>query len=324
MATDRTRGEDPLQLTRSLELIGGDGRALRRDLAAGTVVGLRRGAYVAADTWSALTDRDRYLLRMRAATATRAGDAVFGYESAAALWSLPVIGSWPDTVHLYSADGGRRASRNGVMWHHAPLSDTDIVELNGTLVTSLSRTMLDLARSATFLSAVVTLDAALARAARGRNDTTAAELVRSDLLERLAALGSARGTRRALAAITFASPNAESPGESASRVTMYRCGFPAPVLQFPVTDRNGTTWFADFGWPAFRLLGEFDGYVKYSRASMTGGTSIEEIVWAEKQREDLMRGTGNGMTRWLWDAALSPRLLTAALREAGLPQSRRR
>ena len=99
---------------------------------------------------------------------------------------------------------------------------------------------------------------------------------------------------------------------------MHLCRFPAPELQFPVVDRNGTLWHADFGWPRFRLLGEFDGHVKYTRAEFTQGKSIADVVWDEKRREDLMRAQGYGMARWLWDAALRGTLLTSVLRGAGL------
>lgn len=325
MSIDPLRDHEAVQLSRSQSLVGADGRALRREHAAGTATRLRRGVYASSDVWRALDDRRRYLMRMRAVVDTRSGDAVFGFESAAAVWGLPVIGRWPETVHVFAADGRARTSRNGVVWHKARLRDEDVVELDGVFVTSLTRTLLDLARASSFMSGVTTLDAGLARTALETGNAAEAETLRATLLDRLDELGSARGTRRAREAIEFSSHLSGSPGESASRVTIHLCRFPAPMLQFPVVDRNGTLWHADFGWPQFRLLGEFDGHVKYTRATYTGERTIEEIVWAEKKREDLMRGQGYGMARWLWDAALRAPLLTASLREAGLqPTAQRR
>lgn len=254
MSIDPLRDHEAVQLSRSQSLVGADGRALRREHAAGTATRLRRGVYASSDMWRALDDRRRHLMRMRAVIDTRSGDAVFGFESAAAVCPF----------------------------------------------------------------GVTTLDAGLARSALDTEKPVDAETLRAELLGRLGELGAARGTRRAREAIGFASALSGSPGESASRVTIHLCRFPPPVLQFPVLDRNGTLWHADFGWPELRMLGEFDGYTKYTRNEHARGQPIEEIVWAEKKREDLMRGQGYGMARWLWDAALRAPLLTEALREGGL------
>ena len=96
-----------------------------------------------------------------------------------------------------------------------------------------------------------------------------------------------------------------------SRAVIHELGFPAPVLQFEVTDRRGLAGIADFGWPEHSLLGEFDGLVKYTRNMTRPGENIDAIVVREKIREDRMRATGRGMTRWLWKDALQPALLDA-------------
>lgn len=320
MSIDPLRDAGAVRLSRSDTLVGADGRALRRERAAGTLTQLRRGVYTESSLWSDLAARERYLLRMRAVLDTRKGDAVFGYESAAAIWNMPIIGRWPAAVHVFTADGRRRSSSHGVTWHNAPLLDGDVVEVGGVLVTSRLRTLLDLARRSTFTSAVTTLDSELSREAKDGTPDAAAEL-REALLDRLDGLGSASGATRARHALKFASHLAHSPGESVSRVQIHLSGFPPPVLQYPVVDRNGTLWHADLGWPEHRLLGEFDGFVKYTRGAYTQGQPIEEIVWAEKQREDLMRAaTGYGMARWLWNEALRVPLLVQILREAGLPR----
>lgn len=125
MSIDPLRDHEAVRLSRSQSLVGAGGRALRREHAAGTATRLRRGVYASADMWRALDDRRRYLMRMRAVVDTRGGDAVFGCESAAAVWGLPIIGRWPATVHVYAADGRARTSRNGVVWHKAPLRDAE-------------------------------------------------------------------------------------------------------------------------------------------------------------------------------------------------------
>lgn len=320
MSTDPLRDHEAVLLSRSQSLVGADGRSLRREHAAGTMTFIRRGVYVPTSVWAGLPSRDQYLTRMRVVLDTRRGDAVFSHDSAAALWNLPTIGPHK-AVHVFATDGRRRNSANGIIWHTAPLPESDVVEIDGVLVTSRVRTMLDLARSSTFMSAVTTLDAGLALAVSEENHAGAAETLRALLLERLDELGRAPGASRARQAVAFSTPLADSPGESVSRVQMYLCRFPLPILQFPVVDRNGRVWHADFAWPRFRLLGEFDGFAKYTRGEYTRGRSIDEVVWAEKKREDLMRATGNGMARWLWDDALRAPRLTRILLDAGLPRS---
>lgn len=96
-------------------------------------------------------------------------------------------------------------------------------------------------------------------------------------------------------------------------------GLPAPTLQFGVRDAHGLAGTSDFAWPEFRLLGEFDGKVKYTRGMARPGENVEDIVVREKLREDRMRATGRGMVRWLWSDALQPGLLHEKLVGAGLP-----
>ncbi|GHD44155.1 hypothetical protein D9V29_03530 [Mycetocola manganoxydans] len=318
MSTDLLRDSEAVHVSSARTLVGIDGRALRRGHATGELISIRRGVFTDTARWVGLTGRERHLLRMRAVRDTRKGDAAFSHQSAAALWDLPIIGPWPEAVHVCTPDGRRRSSSRGVLWHNTTLVDGDIVEVDGVLVTSRLRTLLDLARTNSFLSAVATLDAALRQEALAGGADAAAQ-ARELLQDRIAALGRAPGSGRARCALDFATHLAHSPGESVSRVQMHVLRFPKPELQFPVLDRNGTLWHSDFGWPAYRQLGEFDGFTKYTRAAYTKGQPIEEIVWAEKQREDLMRAVGYGMSRWLWPDALAGRLLARILGDAGLP-----
>ncbi len=53
-------------------------------------------------------------------------------------------------------------------------------------------------------------------------------------------------------------------------------------------------------WEAERLLGEFDGRVKYGRL-LRPGQEPGDVVFEEKRREDAMRAEDWGMVRWTWD-----------------------
>jgi len=65
-------------------------------------------------------------------------------------------------------------------------------------------------------------------------------------------------TLRARAVLALADDGAEPPGESSARFVLLRAGLPEPETQVPVLTHLGTFW-ADLGWPAWRLLAEYDG-----------------------------------------------------------------
>ena len=95
-------------------------------------------------------------------------------------------------------------------------------------------------------------------------------------------------------------------------------GLPAPELQVEIRGVSGRRYFVDFWWEKYRLMGEFDGKGKYTDPEFLRGRTPEQALLEEKAREDDLRATGRGMTRWGWVVARSPRLLRAHLDAAGL------
>lgn len=328
MNANKPSGLGELQLSRRGALVGLDGRSLRRAHDRGESTRLVRGVYVPSPTWDTAGDDERYLMRIQAVVMTRQLRPVLTHQSAARVWGIANLGAWPQAVHLLAAVRGTRASTKTVVWHHDAVTDEEIVEVDGYLVTSRLRTMVDLARSQTFGSAVVTLDAGL-RAPfvlpNGRKDR---EITQEELLDAIRRLGTVRGCRQATVAARFADGRSGSAGESVSRVGVYLAGMPAPDLQVAYRSADGHEDITDFTWEPRHcrqnqpLLGEFDGKVKYTRDQYLRGRKIEDVVWEEKVREDRLRAPGRGMSRWLWDVALSPRLLRARLLEAGLRPER--
>ena len=145
------------------------------------------------------------------------------------------------------------------------------------------------------------------------------------LTARIDAAAGARGIRAARRAVEFADPRSASPGESLSRAEIHRLGFPQPELQVAFPRSDGSHDITDFLWRDYGVAGEFDGFVKYSRQEYLAGRPPEDVVWLEKERERrLRRDHGLEVSRWGWDAARSPHLLTAELVAAGLPLVRRR
>lgn len=299
-------------LARELVRLGVDDAAYRKASARGELVRIHRGAYMDAGEWERLDRHERYRRRVVAALLASRGDAVASHVSAAALWRLPIIGQWPELVHVLASRATGTRTENGFRRHAVDIEDVEIARLDGVRVTGLQRTLLDLAATSTFASAVASVDYAL------RRKLTTTSALRRDF----EALPRLRLRARVNRVLNFATPLAGSPGESLSRANIHELGFPVPELQVVFTDRGGRVGDVDFWWQRANLIGEFDGLVKYTRAEYTQGRSIEAIVIAEKIREDRLRALGPNVSRWLWGVALRPRELYAHLSGAGLRRMR--
>ena len=303
--TTSTRATPALHRTSSLRAAGYSYDDVRHLLRRGALTPVRRGTYVAGE-WPE-ERHARHRLAVRAAMSELGSDAVVSHTSAAVLHGLPTWRTPLDQVHVTKnrSSGGRRSPR--VHLHVATLATSEIVELGGVRVTSLLRTLADVARSVPFEPGVVVLDAAFAG---GLVDP--AEL--PDVLHRMRRRRGVSSARRAAA---FADGRSESVGESRSRVAIARADLPAPVPQWEVRDGSGRlVGRVDFGWPEQGVVGEFDGRVKYGRTDGTGQgpagrgpTAAErdpgEAVYREKRREDELRAQQLAVVRWGW-ADLEP------------------
>ena len=246
---------------------------------------IRPGAYLpTADDAPRDDPAAGHHLVIGAAVEKVAVDAVVSHVSAAVLHGLTLWNCPLGRVHFTrpQASGGRRTRHLHV--HSAALAPAEVVEIDGIRVTSVARTVVDLARDRSFEQALVTADAALFC---GR--TTPAELA-----EAAAAVAGRTGSPAARRVAAAASGLSESPGETRSRVALARSGVPSPVQQYRVG-----SWRTDFGWEEFRTVGEFDGKVKYGRA-LRPGQDPGEAVFAEKRREDAIRDEGLQVVRWVW------------------------
>lgn len=190
----------------------------------------------------------------------------FSHASSAVLHRLP---QWqvPTLTHVYQASAPSSRRDQQIVRHHPMPPEGDITVAHGIPVTSLARTAWDCAVTMRPVAGLVLLDGALR-----------AGLSRDELVLRAGSATGTRGSARARALIELADPGPESPGESTCRFALLRDGFPAPVTQLEVRTRLGTFW-ADMGWPEWRLLVEYDGRSKY-------GSSDADFVLREKRRHD--------------------------------------
>jgi hypothetical protein len=307
---------DRLILTRDVA-IAGERTEFYARVRAGEFVAVRRGVYMRADQWTALDVDEQYRARIHGTVAYLNSDPVVSHASAAALWKLPWFEPYPRGVHILgeTAIGGR--STSAVVRHTVGVPE-EIVWIDGIRVTSLARTVVDVARTVSFAQAVAVADAALRRTRFPDICVPESALLRADLESAVAELPVAHGSARARAVVAFADPDADRPGESVSRVNMSIARLTAPVLQAELRGASGRVWHVDFWWPQFNVIGEFDGKAKYTDDRYLRGRSPQQALYDEKLREDDLRRAGHGFCRWPWTTATSVDRLRALLIEAGV------
>ena len=294
----------PRVILRSVVLTQGlDDGELARLVRRRQLLPLQRGAYLQEDPDTAET-RHRAVVVATVAGLRREG--VVSHSSAAALHGLPLFRVPLGRVHLIRTPPASGSGSARVHLHVARLVPEETTFLDGVVLTDVTRTVVDVARSVPFECAVVTADAALAR-----GDTSPALLASC-----LGRMGSIPGCRAAARVLAFADGRSESVGESRSRVLFQRIGVPAPDLQVRVRRRDGSTiGRSDFGWVGPRTLGEFDGRVKYGRL-LRPGESAGDAVYREKLREDEMRDAAWQMARWTWPELDTPAVIGDRLERA--------
>lgn len=269
---------------------------------------IRIGPGLYADpSYATMRPEEQHLLRAKAVnTRFVPGTVVFSHQTAAIIHGCFVWGVDLKEVHLTRDDIGRSRHQAAVFHHVGLLSETEIVEVDGLLVTNGARTAWDVATTTHREAALVTCDSILHL-----------HLADPDDFARMAADHPTwRRAGHATVTLQWADGRSDSPGESRTRFICRAYGLPEPVLQLKIFDESGVLiGIVDFAWPEFRHIAEFDGRIKYG--------SGEDLA-REKWREDRLRAIAWGVTRIIW-AQLSAdqrAVLAKELYEA-MKQSRR-
>ena len=307
--TDAVEPLSELLLRRDAVATGWSDGELSRLVRAGELSRLRRGAYV--DSVLPAEPAALHRLLVRATMAGLRRPAVVSHQSAAVLHGLPLWDVPLDRVHVTRRPRAWNDSSAVLCCHVAQLRDDEVVEMDGLQVTDPVRTALDLARSLPLEAAVVALDAALHLGALSH------ELLRGRLFD----IAGTPGSRTAARAVTAADGRSESVGESRSRVILYRWKLPPSDLQLEIRSPSGVLVArSDFVWEADRLVGEFDGRIKYGRL-LRPGQDAGDAVRDEKRREDAVRDENWGVVRWVWADLEVPHRFAARVRR-GLERRR--
>jgi very-short-patch-repair endonuclease len=272
---------------------------IRRLLRNGRWVALREGAYVRRAELEAADDRRAHALRVAALLAVLDCDAVACGMSAARIWGLDVLGSWPAELAVATSAPVAYKRRDGYVLRPTLLPGHHRAQRYGVAVTSVERTVVDVARTAPSLrSAVVVTDSAL------RERLTTVDRLREAVAESRGTVG----VRQAVEAVRLADPASESVLESVSRVGMHLQGLPPPRTQVVIGAAR-----VDFLWEEFGVVGEADGLGKYTGDRWR---TTADVVRAEKRREERLFDLGYEVVRWGWEEAMAEAILARRLRAA--------
>ncbi|HEX6247600.1 MAG TPA: type IV toxin-antitoxin system AbiEi family antitoxin domain-containing protein [Nocardioidaceae bacterium] len=264
---------------------------IRRALKVRLWTRVRWGVYTFTDLWREQDQAARHLSAARAVARKLGPSVALSHVSAALDHGLTTWDADLSLVHVTRLDGGAGRTEAGVQHHEGFCSDSEVMEKDGYLVLRPARAALESAALMSTEAAVATLDSGL----------HLQQFSTEELDATFALMQHWPHTLHLQFAVRFADGRAESVGESRARYLCYTRGLPAPDLQFHVYDERGVlVGITDMVWEEHRLLGEFDGKVKYGRL-LRPDEDPGDAVFREKRREDeLRRLTDFSMVRLTW------------------------
>ncbi|MET3452341.1 hypothetical protein [Curtobacterium sp. 1544] len=294
-------------------------RALQRQVHRGELVAIRPGVLARPEHLEGLRPEHHHLLLLRATAPTIHPPVEISHWSAAAVHGLPYIGGPPDRVNV-SDPRRSRGETTALLRVHVPtgssssrwdgLPPTTTAVFAGAPVTSLVRTLIDVASTVDLIDAVPMIDAALYDR----------RVLPAMLHDELAARPT-RGSDKAAVAVGMGSAASGSPAESVCRVRFRQLGVPDPVQQHVFARPGERTAIVDFWFPEHGVVVEVDGRAKYEDDAMLDGRSTADAHWQEKQREDFVRSFPEVRTvvRVTWADLMDPDRLRMKLHRAGVP-----
>jgi predicted transcriptional regulator of viral defense system len=219
--------------------------------------------------------------------------AVLSHSSAAALWGIRDSAS--SRIHVTVPGAPRR--HTGINAHRSKLPADEVTILEGIPVTSVSRTLLDLAAGVTPSQ----LDSAIREADALRLfDENSLE----DLLKRYPRRRGAATARKALEEVRLGVGRTREELEARFKELLFAATLPRPEFNATL-ELNGTTIHPDCLWPKQRLIVELDSHTFHgTRAAFE----------ADRERDRKLAVAGFRVIRVTWRHTERPEALLADLR----------
>ncbi|MGL3200351.1 MULTISPECIES: hypothetical protein [Curtobacterium] len=299
-----------VELIRTRGLPSAERRAVERAATRGLLQRVRPGVLVRAGSLDGLWPEERHLVTLRANAPFIDERAVVSHESACALLGIPVVGDWPDRVHIADATTGTtRVSahfiRHGV--RRRPVAT--VLDALGLWTSDGARTAVDIAARRPAVTALPIVDHVL-RVGLATPETLGREVARLEI-----------GATKAQSVVEMGSTLSGSPAESLCRVRFRQLGTPEPVQQHEFRRPGEPPAIVDFWFPDQGVVVEVDGRGKYEDPAMLDGRTTAEAHWREKRREDFVRSFPEVrfVLRLSWQDLMRPEQVRDALRRAGVP-----
>jgi hypothetical protein len=278
-------------------------QAQLRSLArSGDLVQYRRGVYVTRKAVEEAGENPRRLhaLRVAAARSAVGRDAIASHHSAGRILGLDMLDPPHEgTVTMTRQPPQRSVTRQaaGVIFHNAPVPDWQLLRAFGISLTTVSRTVVDIARTSSFRQGVVMADCAL-------------RLDRTSQPELAHVAGSCKqwpGIDQARRVIAFSDGNSGSVLESCARVMFAELGLPPAELQATIPC-GGTDYLVDFLWRSYRTIAEADGLAKYAEPA---------DLRKQFERDRRLRAAGYRVVHFTWaEVFKAPQYVVDQIREA--------
>jgi predicted transcriptional regulator of viral defense system len=264
---------------RQLVEFGVGGTSIDRWLKVGRLYAVHPGVYAVG--YRPLTQQARWM----AAVLFCGNDAVLSHQSAAAMWGIR--GGGGATIHVTSPAKAR--SRGSIHRHFSRLPDDEMTVEDGIPVTTVPRTIFDLAagpprRLAERAQAVESM----LRQAEYRELHDSLSL--PALLDRYPRRSGARAVRLALARRGESTGRTRSPLEERFLSFLDQHGLPRPQLNAWI-DAGGTSYEVDCLWPAQRQIVELDGWQSHGTRS---------AFRQDRTRDRRLQAAGYATTRLTW------------------------
>ncbi|MGI9157790.1 MAG: hypothetical protein ACR2FG_14355 [Marmoricola sp.] len=296
--------EQGVFLTSEARDLGYDDRSIAASVRGRLWHRVRRGAFTFVDVWAASTPEQRHVILARAVMRSYGERVALSHVSAALVHGIAIWDVALSRVHITRLDGGAGRTEPDVVHHEGGVADEDLVTGAGMLLVAPVRAAFETATTASSEAALVIFDSLL-HLRLADHDALLSLHLRCRHWPH---------SQHLHVPVRMADGRADSPGESRCRQLFFTAGLPAPELQFEVFDRGRLVGITDFRWEEHRLMGEFDGRVKYGRL-LRPGQSANDVVFEEKQREDRLREvTGFTMVRIVWSDLARPGETAARVR----------
>jgi hypothetical protein len=230
-------------------------------------------ARVYRDVYVPKTTEIDAVVKARAAHVFAQGDAIVCGLSASALHGAKWIDPREPAELIWPR---RKRPLDGIRIRYDSLTDADVTTFDGISLTTVPRTMFDLARRRPRLRALQSVDA-LAHASGVPVDEAQRLVVENPGL---------RGVARAAEVLSLADGGSESPQESRVRLLLVDAGLPRPETQIRIRDEFGHVFArCDLGWSRWKVAVEYEGRQHWAlERQRTWGIErydqIDEVEWA--------------------------------------------